>query len=268
MMPIYNIGIMASAGGSQPTLLQAIQGAGLTANLKLCLDAGDLASYASGQTWADRSGNAVDFYRGTTSGSDATDPTFNGVAGNLSQNEYWSFDGGDYFTLVSGANPSWVQPFHKDGATFTAMFGFYPQNGANHYLMGDAGLPGFAVRCGGVSNGQPGLLVYNGASVLLTANATALMNIAAWNIFGVSVSENGGASAGIWSVNSTTETFNPSYASPSASSAGTTLKIAQSGGGNPLQPGERLAWVAVWDSALSAVQMQSIFAQTRGRFGI
>ncbi len=91
------------------------------------LDAGLSASYnGTGQTWAnivtapaDGSGQtAYDFYRGATSGSEGSDRTFNGSAGANSANEYFSFDGGDYLTLV-GFNTTFIHSMHKENAAFT-----------------------------------------------------------------------------------------------------------------------------------------------------
>jgi hypothetical protein len=270
MMPIFNIGILASAGGSDPRLMSIIQNLGLAANLKLCLDAGDSASYpGSGQTWADRSGQAVDFYRGLGSGSESTDPTFNGVAGRLSSSEYWSFDGvDDRFRIASGANPAWLETFHKDGATFTSMFAFLPTTANTEKLFWDSGADqiGIALR---QAAGSIQTRVDNSSPALLHTSSGTLNN-GAWNIFGVSISENAGASGGIDFINGSSATFNPAYSSPSSSSSTTAIVMGgQSGpGAHPIAATSRLGWAAVWDIALTAAQMQVIFEQTRGRFGI
>ena len=109
------------------------------------LDAGLSASYSgSGQTWAnivtapaDGSGQtAYDFYRGATNGSEGSDPTFNGSAGANSANEYFSFDGGDYLTLV-GSNTTFLNSLHKENAVFT-WYGFLrtPTSTGNANLFG------------------------------------------------------------------------------------------------------------------------------------
>ena len=99
-------------------LITTIRRCGLTTGLKLCLDKGDANSYASGQSWLDVSGNGYDFFLGATGGAEASDPTSNGTAGGRSPEEYWSFDGVQFFRLAS-ANPTWVNNFHKDNAKFT-----------------------------------------------------------------------------------------------------------------------------------------------------
>src|SRR5690606_22838104 len=62
--------------------------------------------------------------RGASSSGGSDDPTFNGTAGAQSSSEYWSFDGGDYFTLGQ-SNPTWVNNIHKDGAKFTIAAWIY-----------------------------------------------------------------------------------------------------------------------------------------------
>ncbi|MGB0817404.1 MAG: hypothetical protein ACPGQQ_00765 [Candidatus Puniceispirillaceae bacterium] len=75
------------------------------------LDATVSDSYGgSGQTWANliaspadgASQSDYDFYLGAGSGSSTDDPTFNGTAGDAAA--YWSFDGGDYFSLALGSS--------------------------------------------------------------------------------------------------------------------------------------------------------------------
>lgn len=99
-------------------VLTHIQLAGLTADLQLCLDAGDEASYTSGQVWTDLSSSGSHFNRGTTNGSESSDPTFNGTAGRRSSGEFFSFDGGDRFQHASSI-ASWMQNMSKNNARFS-----------------------------------------------------------------------------------------------------------------------------------------------------
>ena len=114
-----------------------INALGLTGGLKLVLDAGDVSSYSSGQSWLDLSGNGYDFYLGDTSSSESSDPTFNGTPGNLSTSEYFAFDGGDYF-IYDSANETWMQNIHKDNAKFTICI-WFKFGTQDHALIGDAG---------------------------------------------------------------------------------------------------------------------------------
>jgi hypothetical protein len=119
-------------------LMTAIQKAGLTGSLKLALDAGDDASYPSGGAkWLDRSGGGFDFFRGTTASSEATDPTFNGVAGRFSANEYFSFDGGDYF-VYDTAMEQWMKDLHKTNRALTLI--------SVAYIPTDATTPIYSTR--------------------------------------------------------------------------------------------------------------------------
>ena len=100
------------AGSAVPTMYQLLQQLQLTTNLNLCVDAGDISSYdGSSQTWTDRAaGNNL--FRGTTSGSEAENPTFVGTAG--TPTAYFSFDGGDYF--ISSTSPTYANGWSKTTA--------------------------------------------------------------------------------------------------------------------------------------------------------
>lgn len=91
-------------GGGALNLYEAIQSAGETANLTMCLDAGAMASYVgSGIVWLDLSGSGNNFDKGVG----AAAPTFNGTAGSLNESTYFSFDGGDYFTPSDANGAFW-----------------------------------------------------------------------------------------------------------------------------------------------------------------
>jgi hypothetical protein len=93
---------------------------GLTSGLRLCLDAGDGLSYRSGQSWLDRSGNGYDFFLGLNGSAAGDDPTFNGTPNLHSSNEYFGYDGGDFFAYDS-VNEAWMQNLHKAGAVYSMM---------------------------------------------------------------------------------------------------------------------------------------------------
>jgi hypothetical protein len=82
------------------------------------LDATVATSYpGSGVTWSNLVGapadgevqTAYDFFTGDGS-TGTTYPTFNGTAGDPAA--YWSFDGGDYFNIKSGANTPLLRGLH------------------------------------------------------------------------------------------------------------------------------------------------------------
>lgn len=83
------------------------------------LDATCTSSYGgSGQTWANlettpadsSAQSAYDFYRGNTVSATTDDPTFNGTPDTAAA--YFSVDGGDYFSLASGTNTTFLHNLH------------------------------------------------------------------------------------------------------------------------------------------------------------
>jgi hypothetical protein len=278
MMPIYNIGILAS-GSSRRTngLLGAIEEAGAPVPL-FSLDAGDLVSYAAGQTWTDQ--NAVNsFYRGAGSGSEGSDPTFNGTPGALSANEYWSFDAGDYFTSI---NPNPCEAFHKNNAAWSvlviAYFASYASPAQAASFIGDASTTfsgtGFIFNVGTTTSSRTlGWGVNNGAGVAGASRSSSLLLSAApsWNIFGMSLDEAAGPGGSFFFANGSTETFDGTYTSPSAGSSSGTLGLGAhqaATGSQNLSANQRLAAIAAFPSALSVGHFNSIFADMRGRFGL
>lgn len=249
---------------------------GLTTNLKLCLDAGDTESYiGSGQTWTDRSGGGYDFYRGTTSGAEGSDPTFNGTAGHNSSGEYFSVDGGDWFTLAQ-ANPSWVNNIHKAGAVFTIAEWVY-LNAANNGAFGRIGdelaaglinVVGFEFGGGSTFGLRPNFYVDNGSAQVYQKASTTSGIDNSWNFLAISVNIPTGVV--IFGINGSTDTFtSQSYTSPSAAAAGSTVQIGAFGAGQtPEKSGDRFNSVAMWSDALSASQLVSLFTATRGKFGV
>lgn len=120
MSMIITQGIMGSAlqvsTGRNTSPLSQIAGIGAVADL----DATLASSYSgTGQTWANiiaspSDGAAqtdYDMNRGASNSSSSDDPTFNGTANDPAA--YWSFDGGDYFSLASGTNTALLSGMHK-----------------------------------------------------------------------------------------------------------------------------------------------------------
>lgn len=255
------------------SLLSTLTTLGLTTNLKLCLDAGEGDSYTSGQSWLDLSGNGYDFFRGATSGATTDDPTFSGVADALSANEYWSFDGGDYF-LYDSANENWMNNLHKDGALFTLAGWVYPGTAAQMGVFGTSGINAANIGIAFFFNASTGILscyVYNGSGAGTARSMnfdTAGVVASAWQFIAVSVDE--AASLVTFARNASFGTAAASYSSPSAAAA--TLGTAVGGGGgstNRLTAGSRLAMFAAWEGrALTAWELEQIYNKTRRRFGV
>lgn len=264
--------VMAGSGGNGRTLIDVITSASLTTNLQLCLDAGDSGSYnAAVQTdkWLDRSGNGYDFYRGSGTGSDAADPTFNGAAGYPSS--FWSFDGGDYFTY-DAANETWMQNLHKNSAAFSVVIFSYGASTSNLYFLGDVGTPGTGMRMFKLAGIGPAIGVYNAGSNVLLKQAASDYSTG-WHMQAWVIDEAAGAGGsfcytdGAYNQIGGSDTFDATYSSPSAGSATNTFQIA-SLGGSVNMTGSDMACVAIWSSALTKANMDTIWAAMRVRFGI
>lgn len=263
-------------GGGESPLSTILAGLGLTTNLKLCLDAGDAASYSSGQSWLDLSGGGYDFFRGTTSGSDGSDPTFNGSAGGLSSAEYWSFDGGDYFTYDT-SNETWMDNLHKDNAIASWVAWVYlGGTGTSRSIFGTSGNltagNGFNVY---LRSGNTYRCLVQAGGLVMSADTTATPGTpsGAWTFFCGALNEATGASGcdlGFGTTSVTYETFTSTYTSPASTAAAQTLQIGATGNGNaPLPSGSRMAEIAIWEGTrLTQANMTAIHAATKGRFGL
>lgn len=255
------------------TFLQVIADLGLSTGLRLCLDAGDSNSIASGAgtKWLDVSGGGYDFFRGTTSGADATDPTFVGTPGKRSAKEFWAFDGGDWFTYDS-ANEAWMNNLHKAGAIFsvagwvyiTALGGTHVIYGTNAFSTSFIG-SGINVR----STNALRYSVTNGIGSLPTLLSTAIVQLG-WNFVACAVDDVAGT--GVTQVNGTQESFAFNLVTPSAAAATYTMEITNGGSGAAIFPepaGAQLGGVMMWEPlALTTAQLMSLFTTTRSRYGV
>lgn len=98
---------------------------GLSENLKQVLDAGDARSYpGSGGKWLDLTPGGYDMYQGTTASAQSTDPTFNGTVGKRTDAEYFSVDGGDYFTYDT-TQEAWMKALAKPGPNTILLLCYY-----------------------------------------------------------------------------------------------------------------------------------------------
>lgn len=264
----YNPGV--SGFDSLTTILGSL---GLTSNLKLCLDSGDVASYSgTGQSWLDTSGNGYDFFRGATSSATTDDPTFNGTAGNLTANEFWGFDGGDFFQYDT-VNESWMENIHKDNAQATIIYwGYWPAPvGVSSAVCGTRGVS--TAHTGFIFQRNAGTtLIYvvnNAGASVLNIGMAATMIDDAWQFTAVSIDEAVGANGAILQLNSTQELFTSTYASPSAGAASFPLRIGDRGNSDSiLLNGSKTGMFAAWDRALTAAELQQVYEATRSRFGV
>jgi hypothetical protein len=260
------------------SLLQAIQNVGITDGLKLCLDAGDENSYAGGPSWLDTSGNGHDFFRGTNSSTQSSDPTFHGTVGQLSAEEYWSFDGGDYFTYDS-ANEAWMANLVKAGNKMSGLIWAAVPSFSPHSLLGTFG------------GGTKGLKIYHDATprvVMQLNSATNKVYIKdfpgdagvpepdllanAWFMFafGTDIPASGDWSGFLYR-DGVYGPFTESDRSAVGSSAGSNTLQIGAGGNNtgPLLAGSKVAAVAMWSGRLlTQAELDDIYGATKGRFGL
>ncbi len=236
---------------------------GLTSGLKLCLDAGDAASYTSGQSWLDRSGNGYDFFRGANGTATTDDPTFNGSAGGLSVNEFFSFDGGDFFRYDT-TNETWMNNLHKDGARYTIIgwINILSSANAQPVLANGQGLSTtVGIEFGASNTNTLRLRIGNGGGAFaLTTETAATLSFGTWIMVSATVDE--AAGTGFLGVDTTFTTFTSTYTSPSASNAPQTMEIgARANAANGIfVNGSKIAAVMVWEGvALTQAQVAAIY---------
>lgn len=238
---------------------EAVTQLGLTP--ALVLDPGDVVSYTgSGTSWVDLSGNSRTF---TVSGA-----TFTGAAGGLTGGEYWALDGNDY---ASFTNDTFMNGLHKDAATWSIIAAVYVPN-----LAGVAGV--FSTCSSGAttigaafeltSTEQIRYRVGNGSSLAAIHTSTAAATASAWNVVGLSISENGGASGSFSYVNGTAATFNANITSPSSSNASTaaTFGALNAGGSSVLPNGSRLGPAFMFASAITTTQADALRSYLVARY--
>ena len=255
----------------QTELIHTIRRCGLTSGLQLCLDAGDALSYSSGQSWLDRSGNGYDFFRGATGSAAGDDPTFNGTAGNRSPSEYWSFDGGDFFTYDS-ANETWMDSLHKAGAKFTIMGWVYVPGSITQssYFWNTSGgaVTGSFIEVTQISN-QLKLTVRNAGVGVLSIQMSTAVPTNQWAFIAISLTEATGANGAIFQMNGTQELFTSTYVSPATTAATATAQLGVLTTLPSLPSASRLGMFAAWEGvALTQTQLNALYQATRGRFGV
>lgn len=246
---------------------------GVGNDLQLCLDASDARSYdGSSQVWNDLSAVPYNWNRGADASATSTDPTFNGSAGGFSSGEYWSFDGGDYFTPVTGVTNAFFQSVHKPGALFTlaAWVRLGAVGPTNQYIAGNTAsrsvrgfLWGFAS-----TNGRLRFATANGSVLFVDATATSLSVPAAgqWYFFAIAV--DAAASSGRHYMNGAEHSFSPNYGAASATDGPNTLSVGATMATLPLTNTSRMASFAAWSTALTKAELDMIFDRTRGKFGV
>jgi hypothetical protein len=259
----------APATGNQ-TLYQIIDGLGLTTNLKVCLDAGDIASYnpsVDPQKWLDTSGNGFDWFVGNDGSVDATDPTFNGTAGSLTSSEYFNVgnNGTTRRFLYDIATPeTWMQRLSEDNAIYTLMAVWKPQLSTVFQPVFNFGYGTVAGTRGMVviqtSSETLELRIYNsaGSSTELTISA-ANQTINGWNVLLISWDEAGNYA---WRNNANTGSGNAAYTRFGAFTGVAHLFSS-------LPANTLAACAAIWEgTALTSTNLTDLYNGIKGRFGL
>ena len=251
--------------------LDIVKKLGLLSNLKLCLDAGDINSYpGTGTQWLDVSGNGHHFDFGATTAA----PTFNGTAGRLSAAEYFSFDGGDYFT-INGSNPAWVDALHEDNALFTILLpGIWIGVGATLQRIlgtysGGSNVPGITFAVAASEALQVIVRGGSGAALNQTVGGSLLNVAGGWQSYLLGLDESVGANGIRWRKGTATDNDTSTYTSPSVGAATFPLQIGAGGNGfQPLTAGSRLTGVVILNTRLSVADGLAFYNLTKGRVGL
>lgn len=262
VLSVTNLSGFGTGTGS-PYLYDIIRELGLTANLNFCLDVADTRSYnGTSQTWTDITGNGNSFYRGTSSGGDAQDPTFNGTIGDYDESTYFSLDGGDWF-VQSGAQ---TYPFdwHKDNGAFSLVFLVYFANVSTSQVL---------FNTFHIANGDGIIVFLDNAGPLYVTHATSAAGFQAvnstltppattWSTVGVSFNEATTTMESVVNSASSSVTF---AASTNTTNPSATFTIGSDDAANELTAGSRLIAVASWNVAIGAAALKSIYLMSKTR---
>jgi hypothetical protein len=261
---------LTSSGSGPKTLQEIINAMGATSSLNFCLDAGDTASYSgTGQTWTDTSGSGNSFFRGDTGSASATDPTFNTSGSRLDgTTTYWSFDGGDYFQ--ASGSPTFAEPWHKAGATYSLMFLYYLPT---PLAANTNGL--FATRQGLSTNAGIGMYISNASAVVAfyrsisNSSVDTLFSVTnpvtanSYNFIAITHTDGGGPRT---CVNGVFETLTPtSSTSTEASTSPYQIGNFTDSSSGPMQTNARLVCTAGWSRQLSDAEVTVLYNQMKLR---
>lgn len=248
------------AGKGAVSIYRRIVNLGLDSALGTCLDFGISETYsATAQAINDLSPAGGNFYMGVDTGA-TFDPTFHGTAGDGTANEYMTF--GPIGIMLARTFNFWQDNLHKAGASFTIM-AVAENNGLDSTLITTNDASNTAIGVYAFLNGSSTVLrVANGSALSLNVESTITAPLGL-NIIFISASENGGAAASHWRINSNTETFNAHYTSPSASPASVYPKLGQGS-----QSNFKMAAFALWTSALTTTDTGNIYDAIKVRWGL
>ncbi len=248
-------------------ILQMLQALGYSSQIKCALDAVDLATWpGSGQTLTDLTGNNNNFIRGATTGSESSDPSINGTAGELGASNYVAFDGGDY--LLESAAHTFAETWHNNNALFTMIFVMRIASLANQFIFDNSDSQ-TGINLVASSTGAIGVNVWRGGDAIEGFQLTSAYSAGADVLIGLSINE--ASSAGLMYANGATAvSATASYFNPGTSDASTyAYRIGASAfgsGSNLLTSGSRLYAAAFLDGvALDATAFDAIRADFQAR---
>lgn len=279
MLPGF-MGNMMMAGGAAAgqTLLQMITAAAQTSGLCLALDPADIASYAGSGNFLDTSGQSNHY--APLTGASGGDPVFSGAAGGLSVNEYWTGDGTAFPLFQETTAQTFAQPYHQNNAVFSfmAVLDFTGIAGAALVFADSAfntsGIGTYIV--GGIDSSPDAYVqisVFKGSSPsALSAFSSfgefaSVVNLSGFNVMGISVNE-ASSTGGTYFWNGVTETFNPTYTSPSATAAGSAANavLGNRAGTAGTAGAIKYGPAASWNVALGAAGMNAVYTQMKTRY--
>lgn len=262
---LVGFGSASGSSGGNGAILAAIQNRGLTTGLKVLIDAGASGSYSgSGQSWLDLSGNGYDFFLGADGSAAGDDPTFNGSAGGDSVNEYFGYDGGDYFQYDTTVE-TWMSNMHKDSAIFSYIAGVLLSTATSTIRLFDtangSSQSGVASVCSTSAGLKHSVLVTDdaaGTEISLVSSVTP--NASSWNFLGFSMDE-ASSTSGVMKTNGTTETgLTVTYPSPGTAAA-TAMRIGRNNLGTFSTANTRIAFLAIWEGvAIGSTALDNLYA--------
>jgi hypothetical protein len=248
-----------------PFLLDIIAELGLSTSLNFVLDVADLRSYnGSSQTWTDATGQGNSFFLGADGSATATDPTFNGTAGEPSEATYFSFDGGDYFT--ESAAHTFADNWHKNNGAFSIAGIFYTVNQAAETMYfangaNAANMDGVGIIVQGAS--ETVQIAHSDAAATRAVETLTALTQDAWNYIGISCDEATTTFNGRINATTTSGTFT---ASTNADANSQPLRIGAPGDAvGPVASGTRIACLAAWSTSIGATSLEGLYTRLKSR---
>lgn len=236
------------------------------------LDATLTDSYGgSGQTWANveptpADGAAqtdYDFYLGADSSSSTDDPTFTGSGSSA----YFALDGGDFFSLKSGANTTFLKNLHKTtgGADWTLMVAMYASNvttSSGMYATGSTLTTNNMVR-GSITSSSKLFAVQRGTANVTTTGGTSVPGSTpfVWAM-GHTHATNATKLAVGATIETPTQTYNTSTTDPTMA-----FRLMWTPSSTPAVSGTRVYAAAMFNAYLSDSEIASVISEWNTRHG-